>query len=126
MSKRDLAITAAAAVLVIIIIVLLIRALTNQPSPSSRGAGESQSSAATVVGTRPTPVSPGLQVWGGILTLTEGEARLAALNRSYNLFIKAPGQSSKILKEQGYRSGDQVSVIGKISGDYLEVSGVSK
>jgi hypothetical protein len=90
---------------------------TSQPAPTGAAAG---------VAPAPVVVNKDLTTWRGVLTLTNDDARLLSNNKTYSLFIKASGQSSKILKDGGYKTGDQINVIGKITGDFIEVAGVNK
>ena len=123
LNKRDLIITAIAVFLAIVIIIFLLRALTRAPEATKTAV---TSPGVTSVSAPVVPVTAGLQPWRGAVTLTVGDATFVSGGNNYILFIKAPGASSKILKDQGYKDGDQINVIGKIVGNYLEVAGVSK
>jgi len=61
----------------------------------------------------------------GVLYLNAGDAKFTSAGTTYDLFIGKAGQSSKILKDRGLKTGDTVIIIGQVSGSYIEVSGLS-
>lgn len=130
LNKTKLTIIVASAAAIIIIVVLLIRAIVLPskvaPPPAVGTAGPATPAGSSPSATPPVSVTSGITAWNGTLTLTKGDAKLLVGNRSYDLFIKAAGQSSRILKEMGYNSGEKINVLGKLIGNYLEVAGVSK
>lgn len=126
MTRRDLVITIIAATLALLIVVLLISALAAPSARPPGGRAEETPRAVAPAAAPPVSVTPGLTTWTGALTLTEGDALFATGGRSYPLFINAVGQSSKVLRERGFRSGERINVLGKVTATYIEVSGIGR
>lgn len=120
-SKKPLIIIAAVAAAVIVAVVLiLVNRGQRRVLPTVSAPGAKTPVAAPAAG-QPAPTS-----WTGALSLGSGDAKLSADGVTYDLFIGQAGQSSRMLQTRGFKTGDKINVVGKLSGTYIEVGGINR
>jgi len=107
----------AVAVIVVIVLILVIRGQRTRQNFAPQNLGGPVVAPAGVVKDANTRT--------GVLSLNSGDAKFTAAGATYDLFIGQAGQSSKVLKDRGLKTGDTVTIIGKVSGTYIEVAGIS-
>lgn len=119
MSKKQLIITLAVLVIAAIAIILLMRSFLAPELPSAEEKNPPISSLSPKSGTS------GIEVWTGVLGLSDSEANLKVGDKVYKLII--PGAATaKIMADKGYQSGDFVNAMGKLKGEAIEASGINK
>lgn len=125
MTKRGLIITLVVLVAAAAGTVILIRYLILPASPQAN-----LSSAGNQVVTPPTTnivpqsLTKGVETFTGILSLENG-AILKVDTKTYSLLINKI-DARATLKAQGYKTGDEVNVMGKANKDSIEAAGVNK
>ena len=125
MTKRGLIITLIVLVAAAAGTVILIRYLILPASPQASLAPTSNEIVAPpTTNIVPQSLTKGIETFTGILNLENG-AILKVDTKMYSLFINKI-DASVILKVQGYKTGDEVNVMGKASKDSIEVAGVNK
>lgn len=125
MTKRGLIITLVVLVAAAAGTVILIRYLILPASPQAN-----LPSAGNQVVTPPTTnivpqsLTKGVETFTGILSLENG-AILKVDTKTYSLLINKI-DARATLKAQGYKTGDEVNVMGKANKDSIEAAGVNK
>lgn len=125
MTKKGLIITLVALVAAAAGTVILIRYLILPASPQANvpSAGN-EVVAPPTTNIVPQSLTKGVETFTGILSLENG-ATLRVDAKTYSLLINKT-DASAILKAQGYKTGDEVNVMGKASKDIIEAAGVNK
>ncbi|MEK9158815.1 MAG: hypothetical protein AAB673_02340 [Patescibacteria group bacterium] len=72
----------------------------------------------------PQSLTRGVETFTGILSLENG-ATLKVETKVYPLLINKI-DASNVLKAQGYKTGDEINVMGKTVKDIIEVAGINK
>lgn len=125
MTKRGLTITlvglVAAAVGTVVLIRYLILPVSPQANLSPAGNDVVTPPTTNIV---PQSLTKGIETFTGILSLENG-ATLKADTKTYSLLINKT-DAGNILKARGYKTGDEVNVMGKTAKDIIEVAGVNK
>lgn len=126
MTKKGLIITlvalvGAAAGTVVLIRYLILPASPQADLPLSTSDGVVAPPTTDIV---PQSLTKGIETLTGVLSLENG-AILKVDTKTYSLLINKT-DAGAILKVQGYKTGDEVNVMGKASGDSIEAAGVIK
>lgn len=125
MTKKGLIITLVALVAAAAGTVILIRYLILPASPQ---AGlppfGNEVVAPPTTNVVPQSLTKGVETFTGILSLENG-ATLKVDTKTYTLLINKI-DAGDVLKAQGYKTGDEVNVMGKANKDSIEAAGVNK
>lgn len=125
MTKRSLIITLVVLVVAAVGTVILIRYLILPASPQvSLPPASNQVVAPPTTNIVPQSLTKGVETFTGILSLENG-ATLKVDTKTYSLLINKT-DASNILKAQGYKTGDEINVMGKAANDVIEAAGVNK
>lgn len=125
MSKKQLVLVLIGLVVIAAGAIFLIRYLTRPGAPEG-GAALPLNTAAEPRAANGVPQSAtkGVKVWTGVLNMGE-KTTLKTDGQTYELLINKT-DGGAILRAQGYKPGDEVNVMGKLTGQIVEVSGVNK
>ncbi|MBI5731943.1 MAG: hypothetical protein HY982_01120 [Candidatus Magasanikbacteria bacterium] len=115
MSKKQIIFYLFLIIIAGLVVILILRAAFFSPAPLT---------APPVTQATPASKTPGLNVWSGALTLSSPPV-LTAEGKDY--FLKINQKDAKeILVKKGFKNGDAVNIMGKISGNIIEISGLNK
>lgn len=118
MSKKQMVLVLVGLVAIAAGTIFLIRYLTRP------GASEDGVVLPRVTNSAPQSATKGVGVWTGILNMGE-KTVLKVDGKIYELRINKT-DGGAVLRAQGYKSGDEINVMGKLAGEVIETAGVNK